>query len=130
VPHGKGALISRKVEGQACAEAPVAVLLRNIAVRNSLGAVWLRNNALPVLVSGVLCNLLFRISSLVWLQPPTCSYSMSVSMFFSPFLGGHCCRRESRWLKNPLFFRDNYVPVSGVTELEVSFASASGLLES
>jgi hypothetical protein len=48
--------------------------------------VWLEENTLPIVVLGVLCDVLFRISSLACLQPEvplrpaTCSGSMSVSM--------------------------------------------------
>jgi hypothetical protein len=45
------------------------VLLRSIAAKDILGVVWLEENTLPVVVFGAVCNFLFRISSLAYLQP-------------------------------------------------------------
>jgi hypothetical protein len=45
------------------------VLLRSAAAKDSHGVVWLEVNTLAVVVSGALCDFLFRISSLACPQP-------------------------------------------------------------
>jgi hypothetical protein len=47
----------------------LCVLLRSTAAKDSPGVVWLEEKTLPVVVLGVLCVFLFRVSSLACLQP-------------------------------------------------------------
>jgi hypothetical protein len=70
------------------------VLLRSAAVKASPGVVWLEENTLLDVVLGALCDFIFRVPSLAWLQvslrPPTFSWSMSVSMLYCPLPGTNC----------------------------------------
>jgi hypothetical protein len=72
---GGWAFISPSVLRQVCATGCgssyccCSVLLCTTTAKDSPGVLWLEENTLPDVVLGVLCNFLFHILSLAWLQP-------------------------------------------------------------